>query len=220
MAKVRCPNCGRTVGGDDINVAADVAMCRACGEAFKLSDAVDSQTPDVFDVATPPRGAWFEKSHNGFHLGASTRSIYALFIVPFAALWVGGSLSALYGSQIFGGEFDPIRTLIGIPFVVASIALISVASMMLCGKITVTVQNNLGYVFTGVGPFGWKRRFRWDDMKTISEGPGIFGMRSNYGNRLAVILMEGKTRLAFGSLLSEEKSYFVLQALRKMRITR
>lgn len=219
MAKVKCPKCRRTAAESDINVAADVVLCRSCGEAFKLSATVGLPAHDNFDVSTPPRGAWFDQRHNGFSVGATTRSWGALFVVPFTAVWAGGSLTGIYGTQLAKGAIDLEMAFFGLPFLIGSIILISLSAMMVAGKVTVTVENDRGTIFTGLGPVGWTRRFLWSDMVSIEEGisrvrwhgPGL-------GNN--VIIMQGRTRVAFGMMLSSERQYFVLQALRQMRFSR
>ena len=39
--RVFCSKCQREIASGDVNVAADVAFCRSCNEAFELSKLVD-----------------------------------------------------------------------------------------------------------------------------------------------------------------------------------
>jgi len=219
MMKVRCPKCQRAIAQSDINVASDVAMCRTCGEAFKLSDTVALSEDDKFDLSTPPPGAWFEQRYNGFRVGATTRSWGAWFTVPFTAAWAGGSMFAIYGTQLENGTFDPASALFGLPFVIGSIVLVTLSALKVAGHVTVTVENDKGAIFTGVGPIGWSRHFVWSDVSSIDEeadrfrwhGPGIYN---------DVIALKGRTRVAFGNLISPARKYFILQALKRMRFAR
>ena len=55
---VECPKCGQRISGDDINVAKDLTFCRACNEAFSLSEAVAIGELDDVDFSNPPKGVW------------------------------------------------------------------------------------------------------------------------------------------------------------------
>ncbi len=40
---LRCPACKQTIGGDDFNVATDIALCRQCGKRHKVSELVEME---------------------------------------------------------------------------------------------------------------------------------------------------------------------------------
>lgn len=68
---------------------------------------------------------------------------------------LGGALGGIYGSQIMAGEFNLMLSLFGIPFVLGTLFLGSIALMTVCGKVVVSTSYDQGKIFTGVGPFGW-----------------------------------------------------------------
>lgn len=212
--KVRCPKCSGGVPPDKVNVATDIVFCPACNEAFRLSDCVGASNTDGSVLDSPPRGAWVTEDVQEATVGASTRSPVAFFLVPFMCVWSGGALGGIYGSQIASGEFDLMMSLFGIPFLLGSIIFWTLAIMAVCGKVVVRVSHEQGSVFVGVGSIGWTRLFNWTDMQTIRED------RANvyhYGGYGAGIVLEGTSRIKFGTNLSEKRRYFMLHALRQLR---
>jgi len=170
------------------------------------------QVPDDFDIYDPPRGAWFEDTGMGWRVGATTRSPMALFLVPFMCVWSGLSLGGIYGEQVIDGEFDLVRSLIGIPFFLGTLAFGSIALMTVCGKVEVAADGEDGHVFEGVGPIGWTRRFSWTSISGVEEACLGYHQPGNSG---MVISLVGKTRLKFGGMLSDARRYYLLQCLRK-----
>jgi hypothetical protein len=134
-------------------------------------------------------------------------------LVPFTCVWAGGSLGGIYGIQIANGTFNLLFSLFGLPFLVGSIFLIGTTIMTVCGKVELRLQSRQGNVFVGVGRFGWRRSFCLDDFETITEA----GATTRYsGSTGGGILLQGKTRLRFGTGLSEARRHFVLNALRQI----
>jgi hypothetical protein len=129
-------------------------------------------------------------------------------------VWSGFSLGGIYGTQVAKGEFDLGMSLFGIPFVLGTLLFGGIAVMTVCGRIDVIVEDTAGRLFTGVGPFGWTRRFDWSEVTRIEED--VLGYQYS-GSNGQVISLVGKTRLKFGSMMSEARRYFLLQGLRVLR---
>ncbi|MCA8985306.1 MAG: hypothetical protein R3C12_14660 [Planctomycetaceae bacterium] len=210
--KAMCPECDALIPASQINIATDVAFCPNCGELCALSSLVGSQDiSPAFDINDPPAGAWFRDDITGWSIGATTRSPIAFFLVPFLCVWSGFSLGGIYGTQIVKGEFDLSMSLFGIPFVLGTFLFGGLAVMTVFGRIEIIVADSVGRLFTGVGPLGWIRRFDWAEVTRIEED----GLGYEYsGSSGRVISLEGKSRLKFGSMLSEQRRYFLLQGLR------
>ena len=85
--------------------------------------------------------------------------------------------------------------------------------MTIFGKVEVSVGNTSS-VFTGIGPVGWSRPFDWPEIQTIREGGAKVGYPGSHGG---VVVLEGRTRLTFGSGLNEQRRYFVLNALKHLK---
>jgi hypothetical protein len=209
-----CPHCRSIIPLQDVNVSADIALCRACGNTFRFSEIAPGRTTPEPDLNLPPKGTWFEQLPQGFRVGVSTRSWIALFLIPFTCVWGGGSLGGIYGSQIRKGHLELFNSLFGIPFLIGSCVLITMCAMTLAGKIEVTKIDERLTVFTGVGPLGWSRRFSWSDFSRVREESRMGGW--NFKGQGQLIVLEGARRASFGAMLSDEKRYFIFSALQKM----
>lgn len=207
--KVLCPKCSAPVPTDQVNMAKDLAYCPQCRDAFSISETIGG-SPDADTFVEPPPGTWRRVEDGASIIGASTRSPIALFLIPFMGVWSGTSLGGIYGSQIIKGEFDLFRSLFGIPFLLGTVMLGSVALMAVFGKVEVTIGRTSA-VFVGIGPVGWTRRFDWSTVTSIRED-------SNGGRGSSkVIVLEGKDRLAFGTGLNESRRYFLLRTLKQLQ---
>jgi hypothetical protein len=210
-----CPFCHSKIGMDDVNVSTDIALCRTCGKTCSFSQLVQDSSSGGPELSAPPAGAWFEESSGGFRVGASTRFWMAIFLVPFTCVWAGISLSWIYGTQIRSGHVNPGSSLFGLPFLIGSIFLIGQCAMNTLGKIEITRNGDNLSVFMGVGLLGWSRNYLWSDFNTAREDSSRNGWNFNrqFGK---VIALEGKRRVTFGSMWTDERRYFVLSALRRM----
>ena len=210
--EVVCPKCHGEIPLADINVANDLALCRNCGHSFSFTEALEEQKADAVDLTNPPKGIWFTRTQSGFELGASTRSPAAFFLVPFMLLWSGGSLGGIYGSQIVKGHFNPAMSLFGLPFLFGTILFGSFTIMTLCGKFCVRAMGNQGEVFMGVGSLGYRKKFQWDQVKSIS----VNTRRGSNDNLYQQIVIDADTSIAIPRVSGSRADYF-LAALRKLR---
>ena len=190
----------------------DVAKCQNCDHLFKISENLNV-TNDTFDLDQPPKGAWVKNDENRLEIGATTRSPIAFFLVPFMMVWSGGSIGGIYGTQLAKGEFDLMMSLFGIPFLLGSVFFWSLALMAIWGKVELTLDNHGGRIFTGLGVIGRSKRFTWAEVTTIQEK----GANFNYpGSKGAVISLEGKRRISFGSGLNSSRRYYLYRALQSV----
>ena len=225
--KLACPTCRAEIATADINVATDVALCRACSNTFRISEAVGGPTGRMLsslisslaplagpatpvDLNSPPAGAWYRPEADGFTAGAATRSWTALFIVPFTCVWSGFSMFGIYGTQIIKGHFSMTQSLFGLPFLIGSLFLVSWCAMIVAGKVDIAVHGDRLAIFTGVGPLGVTRVASLSDFKTARED---WGHMTNNNQPTRVIRLEGARSMAFGSMLSTERRYFLLAAM-------
>lgn len=212
---VHCPNCRSVIAPKDINVDANVAYCRACDVATPLSvigGASASPHGIEINLNDPPAGAWYRDDGVETVIGATTRSLGAVFLVPFTLVWGGFSLGGIYGSQIVSGKFSVLMSIFGIPFAIGSVVLAGFALMAVAGRVEVILRSGEGVVFTGVGSLGWRRPFDAPSIRRVYEDAGGW---SKNGRPTRAITLEGVRRLKFGTLLSVDRRIFVLNALQK-----
>jgi hypothetical protein len=207
--EVICPDCRTNIPLNDINVSTDIALCRQCSRTFSYGELAADAWHSV-DLGRPPQGAWFRRDARGFEMGASTRHPSAFFIVPFMCVWSGFSLGGIYGTQITKGQLNLMMSLFGIPFLVGTLFFGGIALMTVCGKISVAVQNDSGTVFAGVGPIGWRRKFKWSEVRNIQRTLA-FGRRAT-----EQITITADRRIDFASALNSERLNFLFVGLRQI----
>jgi hypothetical protein len=82
-----CPQCGTQIPLDDINVAQDIALCRACGQTTSFAQLAGGAGLGAIDLDAPPRHVTLRTDPLG-----SVQIVYrrvspvALFLVPFTLL--------------------------------------------------------------------------------------------------------------------------------------
>lgn len=214
--RVSCPRCRAEIPLENVNVATDIALCRRCEETFSFAELSQDREVAEVDTSRPPKGAWYRTQGNEFEVGAVARSASAFFLVPFTLIWSGISLGGIYGSQIAKGQFEWAQSLFGIPFLVGTLVLVPITLMTVFGKVAVRSSGDQGNVFIGVGPLGWKRPFRWGEIKQVRSS--LTKWQQNHRN-LPIIELDGPKPIRFGSQLSEARRDFMLAVLRR-RVTR
>jgi hypothetical protein len=209
-----CPKCRLEIPLEDINVSTDIALCRKCGQSWSYADILADQSAASVDFNRPPAGAWFRQfPPNGFETGSTTRSAAAFFLVPFMCVWSGFSLGGIYGTQVVKGHFSLGQSLFGIPFILGTLLFGGLAVMTVCGKVYVRVDGNEAVAFTGVGPLGFRRRFKWSGVTAI-RATEQYGRRGQPSRQITI---EGEKRIDFGSGLKPERLDFILAALKRMQ---
>jgi hypothetical protein len=211
--KIICPHCRREISTTDVNVEKDIALCRNCNETFSFAELLEQTSAPAVDLTRPPKGVWFHRDPQGFDLGVTTRSGLAFFLVPFMCVWSGFSLGGIYGSQIYHGKFNLFMSLFGIPFVLGTLLFGSIAVMSVCGKVLVSIRRDEGRVFTGVGPFGWNRRFKWSGVTGIREDLSRY---QRNGRSMPLIEIQGADPLRFASGINDVRRQFMLRALQQL----
>lgn len=169
------------------------------------------------DLSVMPKGFRVEEISGGESVLIFKKiSPIVLFLLPFTAVWSGGSMAGIYGSQIKSGRWDWFQCLFGLPFLVGSIFLVSFVLFLLFGSWRFSVTQGRLLVSAGIGPFRWNRGIPCDEQTQIQ-------IRTNgwSKNDQPVMVLEAKTganSIKFASGLSDEqKQYIQHWLLRAMR---
>jgi hypothetical protein len=203
-----CPSCGANIPLDDVNVSKDVALCRACGQTTAFSVVSGTSELSLQALDEPPRGVRIETGFNNETTVVYHRlSPLLLFLIPFTALWSGGSMIGIYGSQIRDGKFDLGQSLFGIPFLLGTVVLLSVIAFLLFGKWVIKLDRGDGTVFVGVGPFGWTRRFSYNQTSVVS----LTATTVTVNNRpqQGILVRTDERDFVFGALLKDDAKRFI-----------
>ena len=209
---MKCPNCQTEVENDNINIQSDMGKCQACNYLFRVSEYFD-RPAFVFDLNQPPKGAWYKNNMQEIKLGATLRSPIAFFLVPFMLIWSGGSLGGIYGTQIAKQQFSLLQSLFGIPFLIGTIIFGSLTLMMLFGKIELTINQQGGRVFTGVGRIGKSKSFQWHEVTRIRENY----VANSSNKQQAQIVIEANQPITFGLGLAPERHHYLFHALKRIQ---
>jgi hypothetical protein len=214
---MNCPKCHSEIDNSHINIQTDVAQCINCNHIFRISKSITPNLEDaqdnLFDINTPPKGAWVKKEMDKIIIGATTRSPIAFFLVPFMIVWSGGSIGGIYGTQIAQGEFNLVMSLFGIPFLLGSILFWSIALLAIWGKVELTLDRTGGTIFTGIGNLGLRNKFKWDEISGIQEGKSNTKYPGSNGSN---ITLEGRNRISFGAGINDSRQYYIYKALKSI----
>jgi hypothetical protein len=210
-----CPFCRTAIRMDDVNVATDLALCRACGKtsSFAMVAGGVQFSPDI--LRTPPRGIQVGTDFRGNPTISYRRlSPVLLFLIPFTLFWSGFSMWGIYGSQIRKGHFEWGPSLFGLPFLFGTVILVTVISFLLFGRWVVTLENGTGTVFAGIGKLGWRRTFTFNRTSTVCLRTTT--VQKNGVPQQAICVRTGEKDFTFGTgLRREAQEYFaaaILQA--------
>jgi hypothetical protein len=211
----RCSSCGAGIALADVNVATDIALCRACGKTMPFSDIATIPGVADMDLSRPPKGVRIEDSPiRGRSIIYRKISPVVFFLIPFTAAWSGLSMAGIYGTQIAKGEFDPGMSLFGLPFLIGTIVLVSMILFMLLGRWRFSYNRGLLEVATEIGPIGWTRRLACDKNARVSIRASAW-RKNNVPQNQIHVECQGNS-LKFGAMIPEDRKAFIAEAIRRM----
>ena len=210
-----CPQCGQELPLADLNMAANAALCRACGYAgpFLNAQAIPRLTDE--QLARPPKRVQLERGF-GDSLSVICRPSRwpLLFLIPFATFWSGISMTVIYIIPLFQGEFDWATGLIGVPFLLGTIPLLLVILFHLFGKTVVTLSKGRVTVHTGLFGKGRTREMDRSSGMTVSLEPSNY--RVNNVPQPEIVLADEGREIRFGAMmLSKDAKPYVAAVLQR-----
>lgn len=213
--KFKCPSCQGSIAIEDVNVATDIALCRACGKTTSFSMLSDSLMPSLDSMDAPPRGVTVKKDM----AGATTivyqrKSPVLFFLIPFTLLWSGVSIIGIYGTQLINGKFDLFQSLFGLPFLIGTFVLFGVIFFLFLGKWEIILLNGVGSVFIGVGKIGWTRRFSYNKDSFVSMQ--ITNLKINNVPQKGILIRTNEKDFIFGAILKEDVKLYIAASILKV----
>ncbi len=212
--KAVCPNCGKRIAADDINVSADRALCRTCDELFALSDLADTSEAFV-PLDSPPRGIRIEDFGGDPLIMVSLRQPVVIFLIVFAAIWSGGSMTGMvftFLEQGFG-----LHLLFFLPFFLGTLALLTIISLLLFGRSEARISGGDLMLFTGVGPIGRRRQMPFSEVDRIWMAYGNTQVNNRPVKEIFIGRGEDQKPWKFGLMMNEQKRACVYNWLRSQK---
>ena len=219
MKSYFCPKCGAEIPLSDINVSADIMLCKSCGETSSFAEAVNDAGDESVLVKPPPKHLRIETDpmdpERRTTITYKKISLLALFFVPFTCFWAGGSMAGIYGSQIVKGAFDPKLSLFGLPFLIGSIVLVSACLFMLFGKRVLKLRGGEAKYFAGVFGIGLRKRFHYDCQTKVSRGAATFQQKGQTIEEIQISPSDGSGKIRIFALTDDDALNYILEFLRR-----
>ena len=220
-----CPECGANVPLGDINVAADVALCRSCGARSHVADlrenGDESRTAQVLP-GEPSKHVKVIRDPNDINEKVELRfwkfQPVVLFLIPFACVWIGGAIGGIYGTQIARHSFDLKLSLFGIPFVIASLILIGVISTMLFAKRRLSLEYGKGSYSVKVFGIGFTHRFKLGRETQIVVGQADFQPRGAFPIKRVIRVKNGNVSEKACGYWDEDALEYALAMTKRYRV--
>jgi len=210
-----CPFCKAEIPLSDVNVATDVALCRACGKISPFSALREVEQISQVDLDSLPRGVKSSSDCEGnVKIVYKKLSFILLFFIPFTACWSGFSIWGIYLQPILTqGKLPLVQALFGIPFLLGTIVLLSIIIFLLFGRWEILLCGGNGSVFLGLGSLGWRRVF------SLSRDSAVFlrvsALKVNGVPQKAVCIRNGSAEFMFGSTMSDAAKSFIAAVIQK-----
>lgn len=214
QTEYQCLLCGHDIVITDVNVATDLALCRACGKFSSFSAIYGAAEITRAALGNPPKHIKFAKDlYTGTTITYQKFSAILLFLIPFTAFWSGLSMWGIYGTQIRKGVFDIDKSLFGLPFLIGTIILLAVIATMILGKWKINLLKSKGTVFFGIGSLGWIRHFAYnmDTIVFLRNSP----VSHNDVPQKCIVVQNGALELTFGTSLTNDAKLFIAAIIMK-----
>ena len=219
MKNYFCPKCGAEVPLSDINVSADLMLCKSCGETSSFAEAASETGDERILLNPPPKHLRIETDpmdpERRTTITYKKISLLALFFVPFTCFWAGGSMAGIYGSQIVEGTFDLQRSLFGLPFLIGSIVLVSACLFMLFGKRVLELKGGEAKYFAGVFGIGLRKRFHYDCQTKVSRGAAAIQQKGQTIEEIQISPSDGSGKIRIFALTDGDTLNYILEFLRR-----
>lgn len=219
MKNYFCPKCGAEVPLSDINVSADLMLCKSCGETSSFAEAVNEVGDESVLVKPPPKHLRIETDpmdpERRTTITYKKISPLALFFVPFTCVWAGFSMMGIYGSQIIKGEFNLEQSLFGIPFLIGSTVLVCASLFMLFGKRVLELKGGEAKYFAGVFGIGLRKRFHYDCQTKVSRGAAAMQQRGQTIEEIQISPSDGSGKIRIFALTDDDALNYILEFLRR-----
>lgn len=223
MKSYNCPECGADVPLADMNVAADVALCRVCGTRSRIAELHESGDDDADSRALSgpvPKHVTVVRETDGVSGRVELRyrkvSLDVLFLIPFTLAWGGFSLGAIYGTQICRHAFDWKISLFGLPFLFGTVMLVCVILNKLFACRRLVLEYGHGSYSSKVFGIGRTREFDLNRETRISIDQAALQPKGGVANFM-ISVKNGNSTEKVCTYWNEDALDYALAMLKRYR---
>lgn len=203
-----------------------------------MSDSTAASPPrppahNTCDLGDPPRGAWFRDDGVTMTVGAHTRSIGGgLFMLLISTIWMGVNAMFLFGSLVtifnalgfstgqagFGSLAGGLFMLfVSLLFAVGGWFMVSLAAMLLAGRVEFTMRGDELRVFAGVAMVGRGRVMSATAIRSIEEDVRVVRTARSLTTTRTILLTHPPSKdVRVGQMLTDPRRRFVLGVLKQV----
>ena len=218
--QVNCPKCGAPLLPENVYVARNVFLCRACSRMGKFSELMQTEEekgiPEVM-----PHGVSVAKDMHGIVLHFGKMKKEGFFLLLFSLVWnamisfflyvmASGKPYTLNGVKKTG--MDETALLFIIPFVLIGAATLFGAMFLLFGAAKLALRPGRGELFRGLWGVGRRQRF------LLAKGARI-ALEDEGGGRVLVSVEQpsGRPFLFAMTAMDTEMGKYLAAVLRQWR---
>lgn len=214
--ELKCPRCGAVLAMEDVNMATDMALCRACNQISRFSDLVqEERDEDILD--SMPRRMRVVKTARGLEVTYKKPKGSGFFLLFFSLVW--NSLTYFFLFMVMGKIPHEIWffKLFFIPFILIGLGTLLGAVYVLFGHMTLILAPGRGELFRGLGNVGRRQQFLLAKDSRISIESSNIQQNHRVLEKI-VVEQPGRKPFEFGTGIAEtEAQQYVAAILRQMR---
>ena len=212
----KCPACGALLAMEDVNMAADMVLCRSCNKISKFSEIVQEERDEEI-LDSIPRRMSVTKTARGLEITYKKPKGVGLFLLMFSIFWNSVTCVALFAVMKEMSCENLFGLLFLIPFVLVGAGTFAGAFYVLFGRMTLILTPSRGELFRGVGNLGRRQHFLLEKDSRISIEES--SIRRNHGTLYKIVVEQpGGKPFEFGTGIEEaEARQYIAALLRQMR---
>lgn len=212
----KCPTCGALLAMEDVNMATDMALCRACSKISKISELMQEERDERI-LDSLPRRMSVVKTARGLEVTYRKHKGMGFFMLFFAIVWNAMTYAALFAVMEEMPRESLFALLFLIPFVLIGLGTFFSAVYVLFSRIMLILTPGRGELFRGVGSLGRRQQFLLAKDSCISIEASNIQENHRVLNKIIVEQPSGKP-FEFGTGIAEkEAQQYVAALLRQMR---
>lgn len=211
---MKCPSCHAIVLLSQFDQSLGRTVCHFCSQPINVSEALLADACWRVDLSMPVEGTWVRPmgGRTAMEVGGLTRSPGWIMGLP---LLLGMAALAMLLLRLLVDGHGGWVAAAGFVVSLAAVAVLAVyVAMAWAGHVVVRVDEQRSEVFSGVGRLGWRRRFDWGDVRSLSEQPSR--ARTPANPQGLCLVLQADRPIRFGALLNDVRRYFIYAALCKV----